>query len=170
MKQLIGWFSRKWNVYKYRFVPWIALNLNDKTATVVVESGDIVPKEQLLQSLKDCLCNFVQYSSLKEDLTLYDNLHVINQDKLLKTCGFTVVLKPSSIPGAGRGVFINQGSAPKGRYACNTVHSVLFQILKLNVLAHKTHRNWVKSEFFKCSIKRFGPCISTLSKLPMRGF
>jgi len=70
--------SRAWSSYKYRFVPWIALNLNEKTA-VKAEQSDIYSQEELVESLVITLSALEQYTSWREDLTLYDSLHVANQ-------------------------------------------------------------------------------------------
>lgn len=105
---------RAWATYKYRFVPWIALNLNDKTA-VRVSERDNVCQEELAGRLERSLLVLHQYSSLREDLALYDSLHATNQANLLKATGFCVARRQSSIPGAGTGVFIQRGVAKKGK-------------------------------------------------------
>ena len=105
--------SRAWSSYKYRFVPWIALNLNEKTA-VKVEQSDIYSQEELVESLVITLSALEQYTSWREDLTLYDSLHAANQVSLLNEVGFSVSRRQSSIPGAGTGVFIQRGAVNKG--------------------------------------------------------
>ena len=113
MRSLTRRLSRAWNSYKYRFVPWIALNLNEKTA-VKVEQSDIYSQEELVESLVITLSALEQYTSLREDLTLYDSLHAANQVSLLNEVGFSVSRRQSSIPGAGTGVFIQRGAVNKG--------------------------------------------------------
>ena len=115
MKGFISWVRGTWSIYKYRFVPWIALNVNEKTA-VVVNKQELVPEIDLLRSLQSCFESFHQYSSLRDDLSLYEDLHVKNQKVLLQTQGFTVVRRQSLIQGAGAGVFIQQGLAYKGDF------------------------------------------------------
>ena len=105
--------SRAWSSYKYRFVPWIALNLNEKTA-VKVEQSDIYSQDELVASLVITLSSLEQYTSWREDLTLYDSLHAANQVSLLNEVGFSVSRRQSSIPGAGTGVFIQRGAVNKG--------------------------------------------------------
>ena len=51
---------RAWATYKYRFVPWIALNLNDKTA-VRVSERDNVCQEELAGRLERSLLVLHQY-------------------------------------------------------------------------------------------------------------
>ena len=113
MRSLTRRLSRAWSSYKYRFVPWIALNLNEKTA-VKVEQSDIYSQEELVESLVITLSALEQYTSLREDLTLYDSLHAANQVSLLNEVGFSVSRRQSSIPGAGTGVFIQRGAVNKG--------------------------------------------------------
>jgi len=117
MRSLTRRLSRTWSSYKYRFVPWIALNLNEKTA-VKVEQSDIYSQEELVESLVITLSALEQYTSLREDLTLYDYLHVANQVSLLNEVGFSVSRRQSSIPGAGTGVFIQRGAVNKGSLVC----------------------------------------------------
>ena len=113
MRSLTRRLSRAWSSYKYRFVPWIALNLNEKTA-VKVEQSDIYSQDELVASLVITLSALEQYTSLREDLTLYDSLHAANQVSLLNEVGFSVSRRQSSIPGAGTGVFIQRGAVNKG--------------------------------------------------------
>lgn len=113
MNGFIPWVRESWNIYKYRFVPWIALNINEKTSKVI-KKNELVPEVDLLRSLQSCLQSFHQYTSLRDDLSLYEDLHVRNQKVLLQSLGFSIVRSKSFIPGAGKGVFILKGSASRG--------------------------------------------------------
>ena len=113
MNGFIPWVRESWNIYKYRFVPWIALNINEKTSKVI-KKNELVPEVDLLRSLQSCLQSFHQYTSLRDDLSLYEDLHVRNQKVLLQSLGFSIVRSKSFIPGAGKGVFILKGAASRG--------------------------------------------------------
>ena len=61
---------KKWNSYKYRFVPWIATNVQDKHWTDLRNYQVCAPQE-LVKSLIELLAKFEDYSQLKDDLELY---------------------------------------------------------------------------------------------------
>eukprot|EP00092_Neocalanus_flemingeri_P032545 GFUD01035395.1.p1 GENE.GFUD01035395.1~~GFUD01035395.1.p1 ORF type:complete len:269 (+),score=69.68 GFUD01035395.1:58-864(+) len=118
MKYLWSLVSQKWSAYKFRFVPWLVFNMTDKTARHSTQMGDRVDQVDVLQSLESIFNSFEQYFSLKDDLTLYDELHDQHQDILRQVAGFSLVRSPSTVPEAGQGVFIGSGLAPAGRVVC----------------------------------------------------
>ena len=116
MKKLSSWLVNRWNSYKYRFVPWIVWNLNESTAVSITEHSDVnnICKHELLSNLRLWCEGLEQYASLREDLDLYDRLHIVNQARLLDIAGFSLTRGESRIPGAGTGVFIRRGALNKG--------------------------------------------------------
>jgi hypothetical protein len=91
MNRLQQWARSQWNSYKYRFVPWIAFNLNEKTVRTVAAVSEPRNSDQLLVLLEDLLGRLVQYSSLRDNLEEFQHLHTQNQALLRRTWGFTVV-------------------------------------------------------------------------------
>lgn len=136
MNQFHRWMTGAWNRYKYRFVPWVALNFSEKTAVTEVTSS--LPTEvALINELRNCFSHLTDYSTLKDDLTIYEKLYCDNQQILLRTRGFCVAKGPSLIPGAGAGVFLTHGLVEKGEIVClypGTVYQpyqpILFQSLR----------------------------------------
>ncbi|XP_019642137.1 PREDICTED: SET domain-containing protein 9-like [Branchiostoma belcheri] len=83
-----GWVRRlraRWQAYRYRFVPWIAVNLKDRKVRSVPKGTQdkIIPDSAVLSTLV-----------------------------MLKTLGFCTERKESSLVGAGRGVFVTRGTVP----------------------------------------------------------
>lgn len=110
--------AKKWSSYKFRFVPWLVFNMTEKTARPSTQLGENVDKAEVLQSLENIFSSFEQYLSLKDDLTLYDELHHKNQDILRQVGGFSLVRAPSTVPDAGLGVFIGSGQVVAGSVVC----------------------------------------------------
>ena len=80
MRGLLARVAERWRSYRYRFTPWIALNLGREA--VVVEAS-LPSTEVLVGRLEEVLEALVQYSSLRDDLELYADLHHRNQVRLL---------------------------------------------------------------------------------------
>ncbi|KAF4528843.1 hypothetical protein B566_EDAN014562 [Ephemera danica] len=105
----------KWRSYRFRFVPWIVLNLNKRvkeSSTRVVASQDIdslIPPEKIEHAVK----NFVQKLK-KFDADGAASLSERNKKIMLEHLGFVVDRKPSQILGGGIGVFVTLGTAKKG--------------------------------------------------------
>ena len=76
MRSLFGWVSNRWANYKYRFTPWIALNLDREAVKLDFE---LASPQVLLQQLHKMLEALQQYTALRDDLMLYDELHQRNQ-------------------------------------------------------------------------------------------
>ena len=76
MRLLSGWLSKRWANYKYRFTPWIALNLDREAVKLDFE---LASPQVLLQQLHKMLEALQQYTALRDDLMLYDELHQRNQ-------------------------------------------------------------------------------------------
>ena len=76
MRVLFGWLKNRWANYKYRFTPWIALNLDREAVKLDFELSS--PQVLLLQ-LHKLLEALEQYTALRDNLGLYDELHQRNQ-------------------------------------------------------------------------------------------
>jgi len=125
---------KKWNTYKYRFVPWIAANVHDKHWTDLRDQ--VCAPQELVKSLIELLAKFEDYSQLKDDLELYARLHFSNQQVLLQTSSFSLCHKKSSLQNAGNGIFIREGRAKKGSLVgiyCGTVYQPYQPILLQSV-------------------------------------
>merc|ERR1719419_744729 len=101
MKRLIDKISKKWSSYKFRFVPWVVFNMTERTAkssSIHEENSDIFLKEKIIKDIK----------------SIYKDLHLRHQCVLRKVAGFNLSVAPSSVSGAGQGVFIDHGYAKRG--------------------------------------------------------
>lgn len=119
MSDLIKLISSKWKTYKFRFVPWIILNLNtEKNRSQRLVSGRNQVKELSAEEVKRVFESLFeklpQYVSLKENFSLYKELHKENLNILLKHSGFNLETGPSTISGAGNGVFVKSGKVKAG--------------------------------------------------------
>ena len=116
-------FKRLWKHYKYRFTPWIAYNFM-KQAKKVPKNSEYNKKE-LCDQLVKLLERFewppyeVAFCRDKNEQKIYfSKLHRHNQNIMSHICGFELKLAPSTISGAGRGVFVKSGKIQKGQIAC----------------------------------------------------
>ena len=91
MRNVRQWILSQWNSYKFRFVPWIAFNLNEKTVRSVGAGSEAANSVVLLGRLEALLGGLVQYSSLRDSLEEFQRLHTHNQARLLAAWGFTVL-------------------------------------------------------------------------------
>ncbi|KAK7485347.1 hypothetical protein BaRGS_00023446 [Batillaria attramentaria] len=110
---------RKWKQYRYRFVPWIALNLKDRSVRSVAEgdSDKIVPDTDVESNLTRLLSAFSQYDD-REDKRLTYTAHALKAQQNLalmhEVLGFAVERHQSVILGGGRGVVVTAGVVPTG--------------------------------------------------------
>ncbi|XP_036164557.1 SET domain-containing protein 9 isoform X3 [Myotis myotis] len=135
LRGLRGW----WRRYRYRFVPWVALNISHNPRTlryVPAELEDkVVPDAEVLGTLlavfralfanalprqRDVLAALPEpVRSKYQDLLSAQPpgapvLGLTPQDVLYRTLGFSVARAASSLAAAGRGVFVAAGRAPRG--------------------------------------------------------
>ncbi|XP_070267826.1 SET domain-containing protein 9 isoform X1 [Myotis yumanensis] len=135
LRGLRGW----WRRYRYRFVPWVALNISHNPRTlryVPAELEDkVVPDAEVLRTLlavfralfanalprqRDVLAALPEpVRSKYQDLLSAQPrgapvLGFTPQDVLYQTLGFRVARAASSLAAAGRGVFVAAGRAPRG--------------------------------------------------------
>ncbi|XP_030049014.1 SET domain-containing protein 9 isoform X2 [Microcaecilia unicolor] len=129
----------RWKSYRYRFVPWIALNLARKRRTTRHVSKDSQDKIISDTVVLDTLLKIFQaliISNFRDESVLlpeairarYEALYTIQQtigkgleqsictpgEILFSTLGFSINRSPSSLISAGMGVFVSKGYVPKG--------------------------------------------------------
>ena len=91
-----------WKVYRYRFVPWMKLNVSPQKMMACVKNKVVTDQEAILQ--------------LIEVLTKLNGVVQSDPSKVLKSIsGFQLIRKRSQIKDAGVGVFIAEGKALKGQ-------------------------------------------------------
>ncbi|XP_061165930.1 SET domain-containing protein 9-like [Saccostrea echinata] len=139
-------FKQMWSQYRYRFVPWIALNLNRSAKTVDKGYSDkLIPDEAVQGSLVKLFSKFHQFyhpgqrvclERAYRALTDRDPAHIAshNLQATKDQFGFTVEKGPSTLPHGGMGVFVTSGLVPQGTIVCfypGTVYypheAILFQ-------------------------------------------
>lgn len=149
---LLKALQKKWKSYKYRFVPWIAVNLrkNEKTLRRVKERSQdkLVPDEYVAASLLSLFTNLFKNDIKRQGMllpfltetsrTAYRNTHAgLNRrlkpcEVMLESFGFCIERRPSSLQAAGTGVFVTSGTVPKGATVAmypGTVYQIFEPIL-----------------------------------------
>ena len=113
--------TSKWSQYKYRFLPWVAMNLPSGQISAIQQDFLIYPDEKYIQDLAEL---FQEFECPKYELLFRDNparrehfqsLHATNAAVIQENWGFSLGIGDSLIPGAGRGVFLSQGSIRAGQ-------------------------------------------------------
>lgn len=118
-------FQNKWKAYRYRFVPWLVLNLpkNEKTLRKVngLCKDKVVPDNEVSHSLLRLFRvlhrnNTTQTHSARSsgNNEEFRACSACACDAMLQTLGFCIEMKPSTLPFAGTGVFVTRGFVPKG--------------------------------------------------------
>ncbi|XP_063176572.1 SET domain-containing protein 9 isoform X2 [Chroicocephalus ridibundus] len=134
---------RRWDGYKYRFVPWLALNLRRKRRTLryVPESSqdkiisdedvfetllkifkalfinDLSRQAHILALLPEIRCKYMELVTVeqKQSEVNHQGQHVFSPEEVLfNTLGFSLTRDRSSLVSAGTGVFVTKGFVPKG--------------------------------------------------------
>ncbi|XP_051542338.1 SET domain-containing protein 9 isoform X1 [Myxocyprinus asiaticus] len=199
-KALFKAFEVRWKSYRHRFVPWIALNLqkNERTLRKVKDRSQdkLILDEEVSASL---ICLFSEL--LKHDLnnqsellrllhTSSRNMYCSAQNEkfcdpsavMLKTLGFNIKRKLSSLQSAGTGVFVTRGRALKGNIVAmypGTIYQadepIFFQSIRNpfvfrcidGILIDGNDKAISKIVYRSCSGRdRFGPfCLSDCSWL-----
>nr|XP_022316264.1 SET domain-containing protein 9-like [Crassostrea virginica] len=117
----------KWSQYRYRFVPWIAFNLNQRS-TRTVDQGHVdklIPDDAVLQSIRDLFSSFHQFYPTNQEVNLEAAYRALTDTPLDQTArgnsraardrlGFAVERGPSTLPQGGDGVFVTSGRVPRG--------------------------------------------------------
>ncbi|KAG8598968.1 hypothetical protein GDO81_002821 [Engystomops pustulosus] len=122
----------RWKSYRYRFVPWVALNLdrNRRTLRHVPSGGTdkMAADADVCYSLVTFFralftCDITQQQALLSLLpastrSMYttpgDQATPPADDVMYGCLGFTIDRRPSSLDAAGTGVFVCRGSVPRG--------------------------------------------------------
>ncbi|ESO88293.1 hypothetical protein LOTGIDRAFT_126320 [Lottia gigantea] len=114
LKRLI----EKWKQYRYRLVPWIALNMNERTIRAVpTKTADaIIPQSEAIGSLEKIFQAFEESTYVKQSKeqspSHLEKVHHQSLGVLQNTFGFTVERRPSNLIGGGVGVFVTTGEVP----------------------------------------------------------
>ncbi|XP_040026292.1 SET domain-containing protein 9 [Gasterosteus aculeatus] len=128
--------QNRWKSYRHRFVPWVVLNLskNEKTLRQVSERSEdkLVPDEEVSRSLLRLFgvllrSQVAPHAELRAHQTRLLGQETSEEaprggvsvcadehDVMLRSLGFCLDRKPSSLPLAGTGVFVTKGRVPKG--------------------------------------------------------
>lgn len=127
-------FQNKWKSYRHRFVPWVILNLsrNEKTLRQVTGCSEdkLVSDQEVSQKLlklftallrihwanhgelKAAQIQLLRRGTNQEDQ--YEGDPGCGHDAMVKSLGFSIDRRPSTMPHAGTGVFVTRGFVPKG--------------------------------------------------------
>ena len=79
MRLVPSWLTDQWTSYRHRFLPWVALNLGQKAVRIRNGQDGEAGQGELVVQLQEVLAGLQQYSGLREELGLYEQLHHINQ-------------------------------------------------------------------------------------------
>ncbi|XP_038026920.2 SET domain-containing protein 9 isoform X2 [Anas platyrhynchos] len=126
---------RRWAAYRYRFVPWLALNLRRQRRTLryVPESSQdkIIPDEAVLETLLRAFAALFASDLGRQAPVLAARPEIGRkygepepgrceeaargpQEVLFQALGFGLARRHSSLPAAGTGVFLSRGGARRG--------------------------------------------------------
>nr|XP_023667385.1 SET domain-containing protein 9 [Paramormyrops kingsleyae] len=133
LKSWLNVLQTRWNSYKYRFVPWIAVNIckNERTLRQVplCSLDKLVSDEEVLLNITK-LFRALFSSNLGDQRDILQTLSSSSQTDyqaavgeegpsdpcrvMFDTMGFAIERRPSSLQSAGTGVFVVMGTVPKG--------------------------------------------------------
>ena len=94
--------KKAWNVYRYRFFPWIRINLT-KPGVITYRENKVIKDDEVLHQLITIFS------------TLNNNKNCDPNKILHEVIGFQVIRQDSNIPDGGTGVFISKGKAKMGQ-------------------------------------------------------
>ena len=107
-------FKKIWKNYKYRFTPWLALNLAKKAK--LPTNQEKINVQQLLSELIEILLKFeappyecLYKGNTAERRNIFKFCHERNRRILQEKWGFELEIKQSKIQDGGRGVFVKNG-------------------------------------------------------------
>ena len=117
--------SRQWAEYKYRFVPWIAINMRkqlvrkrSKGAEKYIRSHDeyVASLDSLLRQFHRPDSNpWMLYRDSMERRDLIRSLHAKNKAVLEREWGFCASVATSHLANAGNGVILSRGRVRRGQ-------------------------------------------------------
>ncbi len=117
-------FLSLWKVYRYRFTPWQVLNFDQHAVSLTDQHQSNrleIQDENLLTALKMLFSEFraPEYAWMFRESPKrrqeFQLCNETNKNILHGQWGFELSLKPSGIPGAGTGVFVQKGCIQKGQ-------------------------------------------------------
>jgi len=104
--------SSKWSSYRHRFLPWMLLNLKQKSPrTVSSENDKIVPDQHILDQLVGFFTLLGIESSMK--ISAVDRLRQ-PLEVMENYFGFAIERKTSTIRDGGVGVYVTKGKVKQG--------------------------------------------------------
>ncbi|XP_046463253.1 SET domain-containing protein 9-like [Daphnia pulex] len=132
MKELWHVLKNKWLSYRYRFVPWVALNFKDKSHRSVSRGDDkITPDDVIVNTL-------LHFSTSLHKHFVDGNKNPIEALKVMeRVLGYTIQLRKSNIPEAGTGVFVSKGTVTAGSIVAlypGTVYRVMEPLLLQSIV------------------------------------
>ncbi|XP_070535834.1 SET domain-containing protein 9-like [Ptychodera flava] len=108
-RNILRRFVSKWKSYRYRFVPWIALNLKDRSIRAVpTGSSDKIITDQTVE--ETLLKLFAALNKIPQNGTGLNS--ATSLDVMMKVMGFKVERATSQV--GGTGVYVTDGMVPKG--------------------------------------------------------
>ncbi|KAK3595261.1 hypothetical protein CHS0354_010869 [Potamilus streckersoni] len=112
---MLSHILHKWKQYRYRFVPWIAMTLKDRSVRAVQDkSQDKIISDQ---DVYTCLLNLFEglYQGSKSILyPIGPDLYKRNLNVMDNVLGFQTERQPSVLPDGGVGVIVTKGIVPNG--------------------------------------------------------
>lgn len=104
---------QKWFQYRYRFVPWIVLNLKERTVrSVKKDDTDKIITDEVVHSFLLRFFSVLDEKNNKSDVKDPEVLYRRNLEEMKKDLGFIIERKPSTLPSGGIGVFVTEGKVP----------------------------------------------------------
>ncbi|CAG5134792.1 unnamed protein product [Candidula unifasciata] len=105
----------RWKQYKYRFVPWLILNLKNRSLRSVTdkETDCVISDEDFQAFITNFLAKLHQLSDEKLQMASQQDQHNEGLRLLRNLAGFTVERAPSVLTSGGTGVKVTSGVIPK---------------------------------------------------------
>lgn len=117
-KATLNRLINKWKSYRHRFVPWVVLNLSKNEKTVRKVSGrshdKLVPDEEVSSCLLRLFWLIHKGNDAQTPSRTHEESAMCTHEAMLRSMGFCIEKKPSSLPFAGTGVFVSKGIVPEG--------------------------------------------------------
>lgn len=122
LRATLNRFIGKWKSYRHRFVPWVVLNLSKNDKTLRKVSGRSHDKLVTDEEVSSCLLRLFWLIHKGNDTQklygpvsrAHEESAVCAHEAMLRSMGFCIERKPSTLPFAGTGVFVSKGTVPKG--------------------------------------------------------
>ncbi|CAB3380622.1 Hypothetical predicted protein [Cloeon dipterum] len=117
VNKMTKFLSSKWKNYRFRFVPWVAINLHHKmkdNARIVPSAAadPLISASKVLSQLSNVIPFLVRPKKPEDSSETYSEK---SRKIMFLKLGFSIERGPSPIPGGGTGVFVNRGKVRKGQ-------------------------------------------------------